>query len=143
MIPEWVKYESDLAKLTEEELALVTEEEFEQLLDLDPEPIKIKFSERIRTVKEFQEVINKYKNNPLKYFMPLASSLFDLVIYDVMGLKKYQKELSKYTENLEDDPLFHIRELATHICKILKIKTEYDETISSMAQKILNKYKNG
>lgn len=142
MIPEWVKYESDLAQLTEEELALVTEEEFEQLWDLGP-PVTMKPEKRIRTVKEFQEVVNKYKNNPLKYFMSLASSLFDLVIHDVMGLKKYQKELSKYTENLEDDPLFHIKELATHICKILKIKTEYEETISSMAQKIVDKYKNG
>lgn len=139
MIPKWVKYESDLAKLTEEELALVTDEEFEQLWDLGP-PAIMKPEKRIRTVKEFQEVLNKYKNNPLKYFMPLASSLFDLVINDVMGLNKYQKEFSKYTENLEDDPLLHIKELAIAICEKLQIKIEYEETISSIVQKIINHF---
>ena len=90
-------------------------------------------------IKRLEKILIKYKQNPLKYFLQLSNKLFNLVIYNVMGLAKYKDEFSKCLENCEDDPLLHIRELATAICKKLQIKIEYEETISSMVQKIINK----
>lgn len=92
----------------------------------------------IEHIKRLEKVLTKYKENPLKYFLQLSNKLFNLVIYNVMGLAKYRDEFSKYLENFEDDPLFHIKELAIAICKKLNIKTTYPETISSIVQKIID-----
>lgn len=91
-------------------------------------------------IKRLEKILIKYKQNPLKYFLQLSNKLFNLVIYNVMGLAKYKDEFSKCLENCEDDPLLHIRELAISICEKLQIKTEYEETISSIVQKIINHF---
>lgn len=92
-------------------------------------------------IKRLEKVLVKYKQHPLKYFLQLSNKLFNLVIYNVMGLAKYKDEFSKCLENCEDDPLLHIKQLAIAICEKLQIKTEYEETISSIVQKIINYYK--
>ena len=91
-------------------------------------------------IKRLEKVLIKYKQHPLKYFLQLSNKLFNLVIYNVMGLAKYKDEFNKCLENCEDDPLLHIKQLAIAICEKLQIKTEYEETISSIVQKIINHF---
>lgn len=100
----------------------------------------IKLMSQAEIISHLEIVLEKYYDNPLKYFMQLSSCLFDLVANDVFGLLKYRNEFLEISEDFDKDPISTLKKLAIAIANKLNIEIPFPNAIttSSIVRKIVS-----